>query len=253
MIFETHAHLQDDKFINDLDEVIKRAKNKNISKIINVGYNIETSKMAIDFAQKYEFMYAAVGIHPSEVENMRPGDLEELEELVKMDKVIAVGEIGLDYYWNKENAGKQAEMFAFQMKIAYNHKLPVIIHSRDAISETHDVLKNNNLVSGVMHCFSGSYDMAKKFINLNMKLGIGGVVTFKNANELKEVVKKVSLENLIVETDCPYLAPDPHRGKRNEPSYLNLIIDKISEIKRIPKEEVEKVTYKNSLELFKNA
>lgn len=246
MIIDTHIHLYDDKYTNAEDIIIDAQKN-DVSKMIVVGYDKKSSFKAIQLAEKYSFLYAAIGIHPSEV--LKENDLLWLDELVLHNKVVAIGEIGLDYYWDKSFIAKQKEMFEYQINIARKYNKPLIIHSRDAIQDTYDILKKYSL-TGVIHCFSSSVQMAKQFIKLGYFLGIGGVVTFKNSKEIKEVVKEIPINYLLSETDGPYLSPEPFRGKVNKPSYLPLVIDKIAFIKGMDVNDVKNILKDNAKKLF---
>ncbi len=250
MIIDTHAHIYDEKFNEIRDEVINEALEMGVKKMIIVGCNKETSIKACEYAKKYEFCYAAIGLHPSEVLKEEDQNLNWIEELVKSKRVIAIGEIGLDYYWDKSFVNEQKDFFEKQLKIANKYNLPIIVHCRDAVSDCYNILKNSE-VKGVMHCYSSSYEMAKEFIKLGFYLGIGGVVTFKNSREIKKVVEEIGLEYLLSETDCPYLAPEPYRGKINHPGYTKFVVDKISEIKELPVEKVKEVLYNNACKLFK--
>lgn len=246
MFVDTHAHLNDEAFKNDLEQVIKKSLDNRVKKLIVVGFNKQTNLEAIKLANKYPFIYATVGIHPSNVNEYSKDSIDLLESQLQENKVVAVGECGLDYYWYKDNKELQKEVFLKQVAFSYKYKLPLIIHSRDAIQETYDLLKGfNKPLFGIMHGYSGSLEMAWKFIKLGFKLGIGGVVTFNKANTIKEVVKNVQLSNLVLETDCPYLTPHPYRGKRNEPSNIPLIAQAIADIKQIDIEEVMTKTTKN--------
>lgn len=205
--------------------------------------------LSTKFVEKYKNLYACIGYHPEVSNKIVEKDYEILEEMVKNNpKIVAIGEIGLDYYWNKDNKDKQREVFCKQLEIAEKLKLPVVIHSRDSINETYEILKEYK-VSGVIHCFSGSLEMAKKFISLGFLLGIGGVVTFKNS-KLFEVIEKLELTNIVLETDSPYLTPEPNRGKTNESSNIFYIAQKIAEIKNISLENVAKITTENAIRTF---
>ena len=205
--------------------------------------------LSTKFVEKYKNLYACIGYHPEVSNKIVEKDYEILEEMVKNNpKIVAIGEIGLDYYWNKDNKDKQREVFCKQLEIAEKLKVPVVIHSRDSINETYEILKKYK-VSGVIHCFSGSLEMAKKFISLGFLLGIGGVVTFKNS-KLFEVIEKLELTNIVLETDSPYLTPEPNRGKINESSNIFYIAQKIAEVKHIPLENVAKITTENAIRTF---
>lgn len=249
MIIDTHMHLYDNKFENIREEVIKESLEAGIKKLIVVGCDYNSSVKAIELSKKYDFIYAAVGVHPSEVHKETDKDLSWIYEFCKNDKVVAIGEIGLDYYWDKTYVDLQKEFFVKQINIAKELNLPIIVHSRDSISDTFNILKTNQ-TNGVLHCYSGSVEMAKKFVKLGYFLGIGGVLTFNNSKEIKKVVEEIDLSNLLTETDAPYLAPVPFRGKINKSSYIPYIIDKICEIKNLDKVYVEKTLYENAHKLF---
>lgn len=249
MIIDTHLHLYDEKYEGSVDEIIKEAFANNVTKMIIIGYDKETSYKAVAMANKYPFMYASVGLHPSEVQKENE-DVIWIEELVKDPRVVAIGEIGLDYYWDKTYIDLQKQYFIKQIKIANKYNLPIIVHSRSSIQDTFDILKANKAY-GVLHCFPGSKEMALGFIKLGFLLGIGGVVTFKNSKDLKEVVKEIPLKYLLSETDGPYLAPEPFRGKVNKPEYLPYIINKIASIKEIDPKIVCQQLKDNAEKLFK--
>ena len=251
MIIDTHCHIFDEKFEGIREEVIQEALDMGVKRLIVVGYDEATSKKAVEFSKKYNFCYASVGLHPSEVLKNDDDNLLWLyDPLENNEKIVAVGEIGLDYYWDKSFKEKQKEMFIKQINIANKFNLPVIIHCRDAVSDCYDILKNNRC-DGVMHCYSSSLEMAKEFTKLGYYLGIGGVVTFKNSVEIKKVVSDISLEYLLSETDCPYLAPVPFRGKINHPGYTKYVVEKIAEIKNLEVNEVEEILLSNAYKLFK--
>ena len=254
MIFETHAHYDDERFDEDRDILIEKLFQKNICNIINVGASIESTKTTIELAKKYENMYAAAGVHPSDIAGLNEETLAWLKEQTKDPKVIAVGEIGLDYYWDKEEEVQKAQRywFAQQMGLARESQLPVIIHSRDAAEDTMPVMKEVHAeeIPGVIHCYSYSPEMAKEFIKMGYYIGVGGVVTFKNAKKLKETVMQIPLERILLETDSPYMAPEPHRGSRNDSGNLVYVAEKIAELKGITAKEVENATLANARKLF---
>ncbi len=250
MIIDTHIHLNDRKYQDILEEVIKEALENDVERMIVVGYDRSSSIKAVKMASSSDFIYAAVGLHPSDVIKEEDFDLNWLKNLLREPKVIAIGEIGLDYYWNKNNRDLQITYFKKQLEIARNANLPIIIHSRDAAMDTYEILKEHSL-PGVLHCFPYSLEMAREFIKLGFYLGIGGVLTFKNSRVLKEVVKEIDIKHLLSETDGPYLTPEPYRGKINRPAYLKYIIDEISEIKKIDSETVLTVLYQNARNLFR--
>ena len=253
MIFETHAHYDDERFDEDRDILIEKLFQKNICNIINVGASIESTKTTIALAKKYENMYAAAGVHPSDIAGLNEETLAWLKEQTKDPKVIAVGEIGLDYYWDKEEEVQKAQRywFAQQMGLARESQLPVIIHSRDAAEDTMRVKEvHAEEIPGVIHCYSYSPEMAKEFIKMGYYIGVGGVVTFKNAKKLKETVMQIPLERILLETDSPYMAPEPHRGSRNDSGNLVYVAEKIAELRGITAKEVENATLANARKLF---
>ena len=223
MIFETHAHYDDERFEEDRDALITSMPGRGVGAIINVGASIESTKTTLALSEKYPFVYAAVGVHPSDISGLNEETFAWLKEQTKKEKVAAVGEIGLDYYWDKEPEvqKQQRYWFAEQMKMAREASLPVIIHSRDAAADTMEVMKSVHAeeIPGVIHCYSYSKEMAQEFIKMGYYIGVGGVVTFKNAKKLKETVQEIPLDRILLETDCPYMAPEPHRGERNDSSY----------------------------------
>lgn len=247
-MIDTHVHLNDKAYIDILDEIIKTAKNVGVNKMIIIGYDKNSSLKAVEIANQYNNIYAMVGLHPSDVDKEEDKELNWLKQLLKEDKVIGIGEIGLDLYWTKEFKDLQIEFFEKQLQMSLDYNLPVCIHSRDAIELTYQILAKNNY-KGIIHCYSGSLEMANKFIKLGYMLGIGGVVTFKNTN-LKEVVRNIPLTSIVTETDGPYLAPTPFRGKLNKPEYIKLIVDEIASIKQITPEEVEKEIDNNVFKLL---
>lgn len=251
MLFDTHVHLNSEQYEN-IEEIIKSALANNVTKMVVVGYDLESSLKAIKIAQDYDFIYAAIGIHPSEVKNMKNGDLIRLETFLTSPKVVAIGEIGLDYHWDKDNKEEQKEMFIKQIKWAKHYNLPIIIHSRDAAQDTYDILKENKNYydKGIMHCYSYSLDLAKEFINLDFMLAFGGTLTFLNSKQNKDVVKNIDLKYLLTETDSPYLTPHPYRGQRNEPKYIGLVVKEIAKIKNISEEESARSTYNNACNFF---
>ncbi|WML42509.1 TatD family hydrolase [Neobacillus sp. PS3-40] len=252
MLFDTHAHLNADQFSEDLEDVISRAQDTGVSTIVVVGFDRPTIKRAIELADKYEFIYASVGWHPVDAIDMTEGDLKWIEELSAHPKVVALGEMGLDYYWDKSPKDIQKEVFRKQIKLAKKVKLPIVIHNREATADVMEILKEEGAeeVGGIMHCFSGSPEIAKECVNMNFYISLGGPVTFKNAKKPKEVAAEIPLEKLLIETDCPYLAPHPFRGKRNEPSYVKLVAEEIAEIKGISFAEIAEVTTRNAKKLF---
>lgn len=251
MYFDSHAHYDDKRFDNDRHELLLSLKENGVDYVVNIGADMKSSKESINLANKYDFIYATVGVHPHDVKNMTEKDLDILEEYTKEKKVVALGEIGLDYYYNHSEKDEQRFWFGRQLELANKVGLPVIIHSRDADEECYEIIKKSNINNGVIHCFSGSKEMAKKYIDLGFKIGIGGVVTFKNARKIIETVENIGVSHILIETDCPYLAPEPYRGQRNSSIYLKEICQKIGEIKKINHDEVAYVTSKNALSFYK--
>lgn len=252
MIFESHAHYDDEAFDEDRESLLACMQAYNIGAVINVSASPEGMESTAKLTEKYPFIWGAVGVHPDEVGAMDSTTLERIKELCGREKIVAVGEIGLDYYWDKENHSLQKEWFIRQMDAAKEVKKPIIVHSREAAADTLQVMKSSHAgeIGGVIHCFSYAKEMAREYLNMGFYLGIGGVVTFKNAKKLKEVVEYAPLDSILVETDSPYLSPVPNRGKRNSSLNLPYIIQEIAEIKRISPEEVERVTEKNARRLF---
>lgn len=254
MIFESHAHFDDDAFDEDRDSLLKSLKESGIEYVVNVGASMESTERTHELAKKYPFIYAAVGVHPTDSLPLTEKDMERLKELAADEKTVAIGEIGLDYYWDEPDREIQKKWFRRQIELAREVDLPIIIHSRDAAKDTLDILHemSEGEYRGVMHCFSYSSEIAKEVIKMGFYIGVGGVCTYKNAKKLVEVVEEIPLERILLETDCPYLTPVPFRGKRNSSLYLPYVVEKIAEIKGITTEEVERVTYENGMKLFLN-
>ena len=255
MYFETHAHYDFKHFDKDIDEVLDRQlPQAGVSHVINIGTNIEAAKKSIEFTQKYDFMYAAIGFHPLDCGEMKPGDLGTLENMAKEPKVVAIGEIGLDYHWDTAPPkDRQKKCFTEQLDLAVKLGLPVIIHCRDSHDDVFEILAASNVgakVGGVMHCYSGTPEMAVKYVEMGFYIGIGGVVTYKNAGALRETVKAVPVRRLLIETDCPFLPPEPKRGTRNDSQNLFYIVEKISNIIDMSHEEAARITCENAERLF---
>lgn len=252
MIFETHAHYDDEKFDEDRAELLSSMQENGIGRIINVSANLESLENTRKLMEVYPFIYGAFGLHPDEVGDLNEDVMERMRGLCRLEKAVAVGEIGLDYYWDKENHEKQQYWFRRQIALAREEKLPMIIHSREAAADTLRVMKEEKSeeIGGVIHCFSYSAEMAEEYLKMGFYLGIGGVVTFKNAKKIKEVVQMAPMERILLETDSPYLAPVPYRGKRNSSLYLPYVVREIAEIKGISEEEVIEMTEKNAVRLF---
>lgn len=249
MIIDSHCHLLSNLY-EDVDKEIKKALDNGISKIIINGYDIKTSVEAVSLSLKYDEVYASVGIGPQNIENLPSNYGDLIKELINNNKkVVSIGEIGLDYYWTKENKERQIEVFETMLSIAKEKNLPVIVHSRNSVMDTYNLLKEYK-VSGIMHCYSGSLDMAKKFIKLGFLIGVGGIVTFKNSKKIKEIVKEIPIENISLETDSPYLSPEPLRGTLNNPLNLKYIIQKIADIKGLTNSYVMEKTACNVMSKF---
>ncbi|MBO4784243.1 MAG: TatD family hydrolase [Lachnospiraceae bacterium] len=255
MIFDTHAHYDDDAFDEDREDLIKAILESDIKRIVNVGANLKTSRNSIDLANKYDLFYAAVGVHPDDCDEVDDAGIDKLREMSREKKVVAIGEIGLDYYWHKDNPDIQKNAFKRQIELAQELSLPIIIHSREAARDTMDILAETNagVNSGVVHCFSYSPEIALEAIKLGFYVGVGGVVTFKNAKKLKETVERIPLEKIVLETDCPYLAPVPFRAKRNSSLYLEYVVEEIAMLKQTDVETVKEITYKNALDMYRLA
>ena len=251
MIIDTHAHYDDDAFQEDREILLQSLKSNNIEKVVNIGANIETSKNTIDLTNKYDFIYGVIGVHPSDVDELNEENFKFLEEGAKLPKIVAIGEIGLDYYWDNVDRDIQKKWFIRQLQLAKEQNLPVVIHSRDAASDTLEIMKEyGKELVGVIHCYSYSAMMAREYVNMGYYLGIGGVVTFQNAKKLKEVVEAIPLEFLVLETDAPYLSPVPNRGKRNSSLNLKYVIEEISKIKNVSEDEVIRITNENAKKLY---
>jgi TatD DNase family protein len=254
ILFDTHAHLNDPKFDEDRDEVISRARSEyGVRFILNVGYNRETIRTSLQLAKTHDFIFSSVGWHPHDAKDCTDEDLAWIRELTRHPKVVALGEMGLDYYWDNSPRDVQAEVFRKQISIARETGLPIIIHDRDAHEDVVRILREERAdeVGGVMHCFGGDLSIMEECLKLGFLIGLGGPVTFKNAKLPQEIAKHVPLDRLLIETDCPYLAPHPYRGKRNETGYVRLVAEKIAEIRGLSLEELAKITMDNALRLFR--
>jgi len=252
MIFDSHAHYDDEAFDTDREAVLQQCRERGIESIVNVSASLESVKTTLALAEAYDFVYATVGIHPDEVGELNEETFVWLQEQCKHPKVVAIGEIGLDYYWDKEQHETQKYWFRRQMELAKERKLPMIVHSREAAADTLEAVKEAHTpeLRGVIHCFSYAPELAKEYVKMGYYIGIGGVVTFKNAKKLKEVVEAVPLEKILLETDCPYLAPEPNRGKRNSSLNLPYVAEAIAQPKGVTAEEVIRVTNENAKQLY---
>lgn len=252
MIFDTHAHYDDEQFDADREELLDSMAEQGVGTIVNVSASYPSCEQVTEMVQKYPFMYAAVGVHPDHVGDLNEETFARMKKLFANDKVIAVGEIGLDYYWDNESHDLQKAWFIRQLELARELDLPVLIHSREAAADTMDIMKEHaEGMSGVIHCYSYSKEMAREYVKMGFYIGVGGVVTFKNARKLKETVVEIPLTSIVLETDCPYLAPEPNRGKRNNSAYIRYVAEEIAKIKGITYEEVVAQTEENARKMYR--
>ena len=256
MIFDTHAHYDDEAFDEDRESVLSSLQEKGVGTVVNICASPASLKRIPELIKQYSHVYGAVGIHPDHAGELTEEMFEEISGLADEEKIVAIGEIGLDYYWDTAPHEVQREWFLRQLALAVEKDLPVVIHSREATQETLEIMRDaykqsGGKLRGVIHCFSGSSEIAKEYTDMGFYIGVGGVVTFKNGKKLKEVVETIPLDKLVIETDCPYLAPVPHRGKRNDSTLLTLVIEEIATLRGMTAEEVEKLTEKNAKELYK--
>lgn len=253
MIFDTHAHYDDEAFEEDREELLNSLTLHGIEAVTNVGASIKTSQNTMNMVDKYSNVYGAIGVHPNETGELDEEKIRWLKEQSSHPKIVAIGEIGLDYYWDEPDRETQKKWFIRQLALAREVNLPIIIHSRDAAKDTLDIMKaeKSRELGGVIHCFSYGKEMAREYLSMGFYLGIGGVLTFKNAKKLKEVVEYMPMEQLVLETDCPYLAPVPNRGKRNSSLNLTYVVKEISEIKGISEEDVIKITNQNARTMYR--
>ncbi len=249
-LYDTHAHLDDSMFDKDRDAVIHKIQNSNVGLLNNIAADMESSRVSIKLAEEYDFIYATVGVHPSDVLSMTNHDIDELRKLSKHPKVVAIGEIGLDYHYDDADPDLQKYWFREQLDLARDLNMPVVIHDRDSKGECLSILKEKNISCGVVHCFSGSAETAKEILKMGMHISFTGVVTFKNARRAIEALKVIPIERLLIETDSPYMAPEPFRGQRNDSSFVYRVAEKISEVKEIPLEDVIRITCENGMKLF---
>jgi TatD DNase family protein len=253
MLTDTHTHLNHALFDEDREEVIARALENGVTRIVNIGFNRETIPTSIELAEKYDFIFSSVGWHPQDAKDMVEGDLEWIESLCSHEKVVAIGEIGLDYHWDTSPKDVQQRVFREQIRLARKVGLPIFIHNREAHLDVLTILKEEKAaeVGGIMHCFSGSWETAKQCLDMNFHISFGGPVTFKNAKQPKEVLARVPLDRLLLETDAPYLTPHPFRGKRNETGYVRYVAEAAAEIKGISLEEIASITTENAKKLLR--
>ncbi|OEH84330.1 hydrolase TatD [Desulfuribacillus stibiiarsenatis] len=249
MFIDSHAHLDDKRYAEDFAEVCQRIHENKISKVINVGYNLESSQRSLELANCYEWIQCAVGYHPHDAKTANQAGYEQLRLWANNPQVVAIGEIGLDYYYDNSPREVQQEVFRHQIRIARDVNLPIIIHNRDAHQDVYDILVEEQAheVGGIMHCYSGSYEMAKQIINLGFFISFAGPVTFKNSKTAKDIIRNIPLEYILIETDSPYLTPEPYRGKRNEPAYVRYVAEVIAQLRDLDVEHVAKITSDNCL------
>lgn len=253
MLFDSHAHYNDEKFNEDREELLKEIYNFGVKNLITAGYSVESSKKAIDIANKYDFIYATCGISPNDIEGFKDEDIGIIESLAKNEKVVAIGEIGLDYYWNKENKELQKQVFIKQIELANKLNLPIVIHTREAVMDTLDILKNkvNVINKGVFHCCPLNPELVKEALKLGFYISFAGPITFKNSKNADEVISMVPLDKILIETDSPYLSPEPLRGRRNDSRNVKYVAEKVASVKGLQVEEIEKITYENAKKIFK--
>lgn len=252
-IFDTHAHYDDEAFDKDREELLAVLPGQGINKVVNVGASLSSCKRTIELMERYDYIYGAVGVHPNETEELNEESFAWLRQQCIHKKCVAVGEIGLDYYWKEPSAKVQKKWFVRQLDLARELELPVIIHSREAAKDTADIMTQQKAgeIGGVIHCYSYTREMAKIFLDMGFYIGIGGVITFKNSKKLREVVEYIPLDCIVLETDCPYLAPEPNRGKRNSSLNLPYVVDAVAQIKGISADEVKCITWENAHRLYR--
>lgn len=253
MIFDTHAHYDDKAFDGDREELLNNMKKDGVEFIVNVGSDLASIKKTLALAEKFPFIYAAIGVHPSETGELTEEGISWLHKQSENPRVVAIGEIGLDYYWPEPGRDIQKKWFERQLSLADKTGLPIIVHSRDAAKDTLEILKGwqQRKTAGVIHCYSYTKELAREYLNMDYYFGIGGVITFKNARKLVEAVEYIPMDRILLETDCPYLAPEPYRGKRNQSSYINYAAQKVAEIKNLSKEEVLAQTMRNAKDFYR--
>lgn len=250
MLFDSHAHYNDERFLEDINEVLGSMQENNVGYIMNACSSVDEIDYILKLAEKYDFLYASVGVHPHEVATMTEGDIEKLKYYAKHPKVKAIGEIGLDYYYDNSPRDLQKKWFKRQIELSLELDMPIIIHDRDAHRDCLDILNQYRGVKGVFHCYSGSAEMLNEVLGLGLYVAFGGSITFKKSQRPVEAAQKAPLDRILIETDCPYLTPEPYRGKRNSSLYIHLVAEKIAQIKNIGVEEIEKITTENAKKCF---
>ena len=253
MIFETHAHYDDEAFDEDRETLIAGMQEHGIGRLVNIGANMASSEASVALAEQYDYIYAAVGVHPSDIQGLKESDMDRLIRWAAHDKVVAIGEIGLDYHYEDPPKDIQQYWFRRQMEVASKVKLPIVIHSRDAAKDTVDLMKEADAgsIGGVIHCYSYTKELAREFLNMDYYIGIGGVLTFSNAKKLKEAAEYIPLDHIVLETDSPYLAPVPNRGKRNSSLNLPYVVRALADIKGLTTDEIEAATWENAMRLYR--
>lgn len=253
MLFDTHAHLNAEQFDEDREKMLARARQMGVSRILNIGFNRETIPSSLQLAEKYDYIYSSVGWHPVDAKDYTEEDYDWLKSLCDHPKVVAIGEIGLDYYWDTSSKDVQDRVFREQIRLAKEVNLPILIHNREAHGDLLRILKEERAdeVGGIMHAFSGSVEMAKECIDMNFYISFGGPVTFKNARKPKEVAQEIPLDRILIETDSPYLTPHPFRGKRNESGYILYVAEVLAELRGLTTEEIAHITYNNAVKVLR--
>lgn len=250
MLFDTHTHLDDARFDEDRNEVIQKIQDAGVTLAVNIGADLKSSKAAVALADQYDFIYASVGVHPEDVMSLTEGDMETLRSLAQHEKVVAVGEIGLDYHYDDVPKDVQKQWFLRQIRLAQELELPYIVHDRDAHADVMEIIRESGYFRGVMHCYSGSAEMAQELLKLGFYISFAGPVTFKNGKKAQEAAKTIPLERILIETDSPYLTPEPHRGERNDSSMVRFVAAKIAELKGITTAEAARITTENGKRFF---
>lgn len=253
MIFDTHAHYDADGFDIDRESILEELPAQGVGRVVNIGAGMEGCRMTLDFMDRYSYFYGALGIHPGEAAELTESDIQWLKEKCAHPKCVAVGEIGLDYYWPEPDHEIQKKWFRRQLDLAREVRLPVVIHSRDALQDTLEIMKEEKAedLGGVIHCFSYTKESARIFLDMGFYLGVGGVVTFKNSRKLKEAVEYAPMDRIVLETDCPYLAPEPNRGKRNISTNLTYVAETVGQLKGLTASEVERITWENACRMYR--
>lgn len=252
-LFDTHAHYDDEAFDEDREALLQALPGQGIARVVNVGSSLASCQKTLELMDRYDYIYGAIGVHPSETGELDEENFKQLEDWCRHEKCLAVGEIGLDYYWDEPDREVQKKWFVRQLALARKLQLPVVIHSRDAAKDTVDIMTAERAgeIGGVIHCYSYTKETAKSFLDMGFYFGIGGVLTFKNAKKLKEAVEYIPMDRLVLETDCPYLSPEPNRGKRNSSLNIPYVVTVMSQLKGVSEEEVRRAAWENALQLYR--